>query len=947
MPLDRGYVPLSVREWRNEACLRDSDPNRCSDTRAARPYRGKSFSLGTAMDRARHMFLLGDPGSGKTTTLRHIARSYAQAVPKKAGYPPEELVPVFVDLPKWVLQSEADADMDVLDAALAPLPVNDSVSTKNWLQARARAGDVIFLLDGFDEVSDPDHRAVLIDRIRHIGKEYGGARMIIASRIVGFDAPNLGGRFESFEVLDLKDDSILRFMEEWCSFRHGHPFKRSCAECVSKLKLLRHAIKDRPRIRELAGNPMMLTILCLVYEAGAALPQRRWQLFEKVCEAFLFSWQASKRHALPGAPDKGVELEDRETLWLLESLALKMQENDWTLITRWWLSQHVLGFLCDVLGYSREEAGSKADSLIWSLQARSGVIQERGPDQYSFTHLALQEHFAARAILAQDDPLRALQPYLYHPRWREVVRLAAAQLDRRRVPQLFRQILDDPDPTGRFLHRGLLLALGCLADGAPMHDSSLLAQLRGEIAELGRSRWLGFALEAIELLSELRSTRWEVFACECVDHLLNTADKTLGARDVYWLVCHAVMYGLRSASDPSENQLPAVDDKESAKPIREFKFQWRGETIKLILGRTPPRFEPEWAHGLIELLRTEDSKHVRSSSAEELGRFAGRQQVARRALVRALDEEQEPTVRSAIAMSLRTAAPQSDVHGKLINHLRNDPDNAVRGACASAVRLVAATDPGIRAELRELLESKNAPEIREGAARGLSRAAASDSVIQSSLVERISDTHEDEGVRIACLRSLESVLPSLSQGIETLCQLLAESMRARLSAVAALILAEYASSGRVEWAKLPIERIEQVLISVKDPCIHVLDALRGLVDAREARRMGMPREVRIARALDAIRDRVSSAFIFGSAARGDQGPDSDIDLMVIGDVSLRELTPGLRQAELELGRQVNAVVYSPVEWADRKRQAHPFIMQVLGDKRIPVIGGDGEPATVA
>jgi len=83
-------------------------------------------------------------------------------------------------------------------------------------------------------------------------------------------------------------------------------------------------------------------------------------------------------------------------------------------------------------------------------------------------------------------------------------------------------------------------------------------------------------------------------------------------------------------------------------------------------------------------------------------------------------------------------------------------------------------------------------------------------------------------------------------------------------------------------------------------------------------------------------------FIFGSAARDEQSAESDIDLMVIGEATLRDLTPGLKRAEDELGRQVNAVIYSEEEWRERCRRKDPFVMNVLNGKIIFVSGDRDE-----
>ena len=145
---------------------------------------------------------------------------------------------------------------------------------------------------------------------------------------------------------------------------------------------------------------------------------------------------------------------------------------------------------------------------------------------------------------------------------------------------------------------------------------------------------------------------------------------------------------------------------------------------------------------------------------------------------------------------------------------------------------------------------------------------------------------------------------------------------------------------------MPIERIEHILVSANEPCQHVLDALQGLLDARERRRLGTPREARIRRVLKDLLPRIQAMFIFGSSARGEQKADSDIDLMVIGEVTLKDLTPGLRQAEQELGRQVNAVIYSADGWKTRYRAGDSFVRQVArGEKRF-IVGGTDELAAM-
>ena len=91
-------------------------------------------------------------------------------------------------------------------------------------------------------------------------------------------------------------------------------------------------------------------------------------------------------------------------------------------------------------------------------------------------------------------------------------------------------------------------------------------------------------------------------------------------------------------------------------------------------------------------------------------------------------------------------------------------------------------------------------------------------------------------------------------------------------------------------------------------------------------------------ALAPLADRIRAAVVFGSMARGDLEAGSDIDLMVVGDVELSEVLEALRPAELELGREINAVVYLPSEYRRKKREKSHFVEAVSRGPRLTIIG---------
>ena len=80
------------------------------------------------------------------------------------------------------------------------------------------------------------------------------------------------------------------------------------------------------------------------------------------------------------------------------------------------------------------------------------------------------------------------------------------------------------------------------------------------------------------------------------------------------------------------------------------------------------------------------------------------------------------------------------------------------------------------------------------------------------------------------------------------------------------------------------------------------------------------------------------AFIFGSYAKGQEDSMSDIDLMVIGDISSRELSHILAKPKNLLGREINYAVFSESEFRQKVRKKDHFIKSVLHDQKVFLVG---------
>jgi len=98
----------------------------------------------------------------------------------------------------------------------------------------------------------------------------------------------------------------------------------------------------------------------------------------------------------------------------------------------------------------------------------------------------------------------------------------------------------------------------------------------------------------------------------------------------------------------------------------------------------------------------------------------------------------------------------------------------------------------------------------------------------------------------------------------------------------------------------------------------------------------------IASALAPLSDRIETAFIYGSFARGTAVAGSDIDVLIVGAVDLGAVIDLLHPVQISVGREINPRIVSPREW-DTKRKAHSaFVTEVRANPKIVLIGDKDE-----
>jgi HEAT repeat protein len=482
--LCRIFIEQNVRE--DLPPDRSQNPDSDESTQNRRQYLEKSAEPVLKVIRAENCqraVLLGDPGSGKSSLLQYLALDWAEGKTERLS--------LLIELREYAFdRSGAKNFLDFLSGGARADWKFDRQELREYLLHKPS----LVMFNGLDEIFDPQLRESIIDEIANFAtQQYPKAKIVVTSRVVGYDPDRLRGvKFQHFTLQELDESQIHEFIDKWYELALGEDPQQEQLK-----RRIKDAIDRSPATRILANNPLLLTLMATLNQQES-LPNRRVDLYDRASRLLLHNWDIEGQK-LADPSLQAIEVSEKQEI--LGKIAYEMQSE--------------AGLAGNMIGSQRlkqilkvhfkkedefQEWEEKAHRLIEQLRTRSFILCAYGADDYGFIHRTFLEYFCARDFVRRlkeeqysweqlrDD---VFARYWQDETWHEVLQLICGLLEPEQAKCLVEFLItqeveradyldDEKLATTRAVHH-LLLATECWAEVKSPKSGSTTEKLKEKL----------------------------------------------------------------------------------------------------------------------------------------------------------------------------------------------------------------------------------------------------------------------------------------------------------------------------------------------------------------------------------------------------------------------------------------------------------------------------------
>ncbi|MGB1251418.1 MAG: NACHT domain-containing protein [Candidatus Promineifilaceae bacterium] len=434
--LDQVYIAL------NSTDFIDVESDETKTPRPRNPFGEQQdkqpLPMVTAASEAKRLVILGDPGSGKSVFVRHLATQLANAWLKGedplVGWQP--FVPLLITI-RDLGARLAQLNLNGLPPARQVSMLRQAVKAQ-WheelthlgannlneqMEQLLASGHVLLIFDGLDEISSR-LRPLVYRAVRAVESQATISHIIVTCRIRSYpvhtNRPLLPG-FTVRTIAPFTPAQISAFIAAW------YEAVNISGNRQQRIQNLQQAA-TQPHLIKLAENPMLLTTMALIHQSRAELPRQRVRLYAEAVDVLLLRWQKVRGLAIASLLEKAYGAEMTQQL----EAVLEDKQRVRRILERLGYEAHLLLEPdAENADLARKEmialleqsaylgSAGLAELFLDYVDHRAGLLVGRGgdetetrPQQYRFPHRTFLEYLAGCYLVRNRRERKIIAQYL-------------------------------------------------------------------------------------------------------------------------------------------------------------------------------------------------------------------------------------------------------------------------------------------------------------------------------------------------------------------------------------------------------------------------------------------------------------------------------------------------------------------------------------------------------
>ena len=356
--------------------------------------------------------LLGDPGGGKTTAAQVLMHDLAAQ--------PDSRVPFMVTLREFAVHATQRSVAGYLQDKLETF--YQCPAPRGAMELLLASGGAMVIFDGLDELPDTTGRGEATAIIERFCTEYPLTRVLVTSRLVGYDQARLDDRlFTRYRLGGFDEQQVAEYVRKWFAQEDGLVAAEADQQAAAFLA-------ESDSVPDLRANPLMLALMCVLYRGEGSIPRNRPDVYA-YCTTLLFrKWDARRHIQVQLRARSQVEPAVRHLAYWLFTRGQEQPT-----VTESELLRETSAFLYEHGFEAHDQTSDAAEEFITFCRNRAWVFSDAGTTAdgqrlYAFTHRTFLEYFAAAHLAAicdsPEELALALAPQIARQEWEVVAELA-------------------------------------------------------------------------------------------------------------------------------------------------------------------------------------------------------------------------------------------------------------------------------------------------------------------------------------------------------------------------------------------------------------------------------------------------------------------------------------------------------------------------------------------